>query len=175
MQNITHIQKDRFSWALSVINPNASDRILEVGCGSGILVKQMATLLRKGSIIAVDKSEAMVRAAQKRNHAFCENDVVRFYRQDFASFDFKPHYFDKAIAFNVTAFWQSPEQLLSQIKNCLKPDGRFYLFNQPPYDKTKELALKAEAALRNHSFQIDNVLIEHLAPAPAFCIIANAS
>lgn len=164
--------KDRFSWALSVIRPAKNDYILEIGCGAGLLVERMAPLLPNGQIIAVDRSEVMIKSARKRNKVFIDAGITELHATEYPHIPSENHSFDKIIAFNMSAFWEKPAQILPAIKNHLKPNGSFYLLNQPPFDKTKTLALKAETVLKENNFLVKEVIIEQLDPAPAFCIIA---
>ncbi len=164
---------DRFSWALSVINPSKNNRILEIGCGTGLLVERITPLLPNGHIIAMDRSESMIKSACKRNKLFIDAGIVQLHVAEYPHASFENHSFDKIIAFNVSAFWEKPAQILPAIKNHLKPNGSLYLLNQPPFDKTKALAAKAETALKENNFLVKEVIIESFEPAPAFCIIAT--
>lgn len=164
---------DRFSWALSIVRPGGADQILEVGCGSGLLVQRVAPFLATGCMVAVDRSASMIEAARKRNRLFTEQGKVRLHQEAYTPALFGPHTFDKAIAFNVSAFWQSPEEVLPAVRMHLKAKGRFYLLHQPPFDKTKALAGKAEQALRHHHFAVEEIVVAAFHPAPAFCIVSR--
>ena len=81
--------------------------------------------------------------------------------------------YDKIFAFNVSVFWKDPIQELQIIASHLKPTGAFYLFHQPPYDITKQIAEKAREQLQKSSFTIVQTIFKALPPAAAFCIIAQ--
>jgi protein-L-isoaspartate O-methyltransferase len=49
---------ERFEWAVEVIDPAPSQRLLEIGCGQGVAVSLIAPLLSTGSITAIDRSKA---------------------------------------------------------------------------------------------------------------------
>jgi ubiquinone/menaquinone biosynthesis C-methylase UbiE len=163
--------EDRFEWAASLLNPADTDHILEIGCGTGILVEKLAAVLSKGRILAIDKSVSLTSAAQRRNKRFIESGVVQLLVQDYTASSFHAQQFDKAIAFNVSAFWEKPTLYLPHLKRHLKPNGTFYLFYQPPFDKTQELAQKAAAILTANHFSVEQVHMQTFKPAPAFCII----
>ena len=58
---------DRLVWAAGVVAPQPGERVLEVGCGHGVLVSLLAE--RAGLVLGVDRSPAMVAAAGRRNRA----------------------------------------------------------------------------------------------------------
>jgi len=168
-------KKDRFSWALDIIKPDGLDRILEVGCGAGMLVEKLAASLTEGKVIAMDKSPSMIRAATKRNHHFIEAGKVEFLIQDYTTASLPLYSFDKVVAFNVRAFWQRPTNYLPFLYTQLKQHGTFYLFYQPPVNNTLYLIQQANNVLVKFNYHIENVQIEPLEPAPAFCIIATVN
>src|SRR5689334_16989330 len=49
---------------LDLLAPKAGERILDLGCGDGVLTQQIAEA--GAEVVGVDSSEAMVRAAQQR-------------------------------------------------------------------------------------------------------------
>ena len=93
-QQMRNALKDRFEWAASVLDCNGMEQILEIGCGTGKLVERIAAMLPGGRILAIDKSAAMIHAAQQRNQFFIESGVVQCLIQDFTIEDrcgpFKP-------------------------------------------------------------------------------------
>jgi SAM-dependent methyltransferase len=60
---------DRFVWAVEMLELSPSDRLLEIGCGSGVAVSLICDRLSSGRIVAIDRSPAMIRLASKRNRA----------------------------------------------------------------------------------------------------------
>ena len=132
--------KDRFAWAVTILSPGETDHLLEVGCGAGLLVERVAPLITRGKINAVDRSASMVQLAVKRNDVFVKNGIVEFGKADYDSDLFPNHSFDKLIAFNVSDFWSKPGRTLTAVRKHLKPNGRLYLFHQPPFNKTEAMA-----------------------------------
>jgi hypothetical protein len=42
--------------------------------------------------------------------------------------------FNKIFVFNLNVFWMDPADELREIARLLTPDGRFYIFHQPPFE-----------------------------------------
>src|SRR5208283_338656 len=49
---------------LTLMDLQPSDRVLDVGCGSGWLVRRLAALVPGGSVVGIDVSDEMIRRAQ---------------------------------------------------------------------------------------------------------------
>lgn len=58
---------DRFAWAAGLMSIGPSDTILEIGCGQGAAASFICKSLSDGTIVAIDRSEKMICAAEKRN------------------------------------------------------------------------------------------------------------
>ncbi len=164
---------ERFEWATEVLDIQPGDRILEIGCGAGIAVRLIASRLKKGSITAIDQSAAMIRMATRRNREFSDAKKSIFLTGSFADTKLPYPEYDKIFAFNVSVFWKNPVTELAIIAAHLKKNGHFYLFHQPPFDITKDIAKKAAEQIRKNGFDIVNTLFKNTKPVPSFCIIAN--
>ena len=51
---------------LALMNLQPADRVLDVGCGSGWLVRRLAARVPNGSVMGIDVSDEMIRRAQAR-------------------------------------------------------------------------------------------------------------
>src|SRR5687767_3399498 len=58
---------DRIAWAVETLDVQGDDDLLEIGCGHGVAVDLIAEKLTRGRITAIDRSDKMIAAAQKRN------------------------------------------------------------------------------------------------------------
>lgn len=164
---------ERFTWATGVMKMAADDRILEIGCGAGILVEQMANTITTGRITAIDKSAAMIKMAAKRNSRFVESGKVSFVAREFSEITFIHYSFNKIIAFNVNFFRKEPEQELTIIKKILRPGGLLYVFYQAPFDIDSSAGEPIKEKLVAHSFEIVQTVFKKMKPASALCIVAK--
>ena len=113
----------RLTWAAGVVAPQPGERVLEVGCGHGVLVALLAD--RAGEVLGVDRSPTMVAAAARRNRAAIEAGRVRLQAVPLHDADLGPHAFDVVVSFNVRAL-SDPAQKATWDVVCrvLAPAGR---------------------------------------------------
>ena len=164
---------ERFNWAVKKLALQPTDHVLEIGCGVGILVQQMATQLKQGKITAIDRSPAMISSASKRNYAFTAVKKVEFVTGDFVTVDLKSAGFDKIVAFNVNFFWRDSETEMQKIHQCLKPAGELFIFWQPPFNIDIKAAEPIEKNLEENRFEVVDTILKNMKPTSAICIIAR--
>jgi SAM-dependent methyltransferase len=121
----------RNRWAVSLLDIEPSDRVLEIGFGPGIAIKEIARLAIDGHVCGVDHSDVMVRQASRRNA-----QAVRSGRVDLrlGSVERLPAFdepFDKILAVNVIPFLANPVASLTELRALLAVGGRISIVHQP--------------------------------------------
>jgi len=100
---------------LELLKPQSGERILDLGCGDGVLTEKIAA--SGASVLGVDASEDMVVAAQERGlDARVANG---------ATLDFSPEF--DAVFSNAALHWMKddPDAVIAGVARALKPGGRF--------------------------------------------------
>ncbi len=100
---------------VAAIPLNADDRVLEVGCGPGLLSAQVA---KQGvTITGLDRSPAMVRRARENfpEYTFIEGDALSLPLDDDAM--------DVAFAASVVNIVDAPQKLVSEMARVVRPGG----------------------------------------------------
>jgi trans-aconitate methyltransferase len=100
---------------VNLLNPHAGERILDVGCGDGVLTEKI--IARGAEVTGVDASSDMIAAARKRG---IDARVVDAYHLDFAAeFD--------AVFSNAALHWmkRDPDAVIQGVRRALRPGGRF--------------------------------------------------
>jgi trans-aconitate methyltransferase len=100
---------------LDLLEPRRGERILDLGCGDGVLTEKIAEA--GASVLGVDASPDMVAAARKRG---LDARVMDGLRLDFnAEFD--------AVFSNAALHWMKgdPDAVLTGVARALKPGSRF--------------------------------------------------
>ncbi len=103
------------------------DRALEIGCGTGQLIRETARQLRKGMVSGIDFSPPMVEVALKKNRSHINSGRVEIISGDFDKAEFDENSFDIIFTVNTIYFWQAPEATVSKIYALLKPGGKLVI------------------------------------------------
>lgn len=103
------------------------DRLLEIGCGTGKLIYDIAPKIDHGIIKGIDFSSTMVAIARKRNKNNIANGKVIILHEDFDDLACERESYSKACSVNTLYFWPSPIKTAEKIAEALKPDGRLIL------------------------------------------------
>jgi SAM-dependent methyltransferase len=103
-----------------------SDRVLDVGCGTGQTTRDAARAAAHGSALGVDLSSRMLKYAESR--AGDEGiGNVSFLQADAQIHPFPPESFDVAISRTAAMFFGDPIAAFSNIGQALAPGGRLAL------------------------------------------------
>jgi SAM-dependent methyltransferase len=165
-------------WAVSLLDVQRRDRVLEIGFGPGIAVRAINRLAAEGYVCGVDHSEEMLRQATKRNVA-----AIRTGRVDLrlGSVDCLPVFaepFDKVLAVNAIMFREQMIDRLNALRRVMRGGGRIAIAHQPrgPGATDATAAARGEAiaaALAQAGFSEVRVRTMTLTPAVACAIGMN--
>lgn len=163
----------RLQWAVDVLDVKPSDRILEIGGGRGVAAELVLERLEDGQYTGVDRSAKAIAAAASRTRRHVETGQARYIHAALADAMLDEH-FDKVFAVNVNVFWLAPEKELAVIRTLLAPQGRLYLFYEPPSAGQLERAEEGcRAFLQKGGFSVVDVLYTDLPPNRGLGIIAE--
>lgn len=98
------------------------DRILEIGCGTGIVTLPLASCVKE--VTAIDASAQMLAAAWEKAETEEKNNI-EFQQVSFKKFQAEKESFDAVTAFNVLHYMKDREKALDRIYDMLKPGGIF--------------------------------------------------
>jgi len=100
---------------LDLLKVRPGERVLDLGCGDGVLTEKIAAL--GAHVVGVDSSKDMVEAAMRRG---LDARVADAYHLDFnREFD--------AVFCNAALHWmkEDPDAVIAGVNRALKPNGRF--------------------------------------------------
>ncbi len=139
----------RLSWMAGVVAPVPGERVLEVGCGHGVLVDLLATA--GCDVLAVDRSPTMVAATARRNAAAVAAGRVRVQAASLLDADPGSRPVDAVVCVDVRAFWTPPAPEWDVVARVLAPGGRVvvgFSVMRPGADREIAAAVERLAAPR---------------------------
>lgn len=105
-----------------------TDRVLDIGCGTGKSSRDAARRARRGSVLGVDLSSRMLEEARRR----CELESlanVQFLQVDAQVHPFEPTAHDLVISAFGAMFFNDPVAAFDNIARSLRPGGRLAMLS----------------------------------------------
>ncbi|MFQ3675809.1 MAG: class I SAM-dependent methyltransferase [Endomicrobiia bacterium] len=104
---------------LPLLNIRKNDTVLDVGCGTGILLPYLKKNVGQGGIVfALDFSKKMLNIAKKKYGNIC-----KYVCADASATSFEDNSFDKIICFNVFPHFPNKSKVLKEFFRILKKNG----------------------------------------------------
>ncbi len=131
---------DQYCWIFDHFDLKPASRILELGCGSGMLwLKNLDRIPPGWTITLSDFSPGMLQEAQHNLHGSSGNFTFQII--DAQAISIETSRFDAVIANNMLYHVPDRQRALSEIHRVLKPDGHFYAstFAQPSFSEIRRL------------------------------------
>ena len=110
-------QKEWGSAVIAELCLTGHERILDLGCGDGVLTSQIADLLPHGEVVGIDASQGMIDVAREK-----ERENLIFIQQDIDCLDFEEEF--DLIFSNAALHWiKDHNRLLRNVRRALRDDG----------------------------------------------------
>jgi ubiquinone/menaquinone biosynthesis C-methylase UbiE len=109
---------------LKLMEFQPADRVLDVGCGSGWLVRRLARHLPKGYFIGMDVSDEMVRRAERASATVPNASFLHGTAEEIPS---PPGSFTKIISVESAYYWHDVGRGLSEVFRVLAPGGSAWI------------------------------------------------
>ena len=130
-----------------------TDRVLDVGCGTGQNTRDAALAARSGSALGVDLSAPMLEEARRRADAAGLTNCS-FLQADAQIHPFEPASFDVAICRTAAMFFADRVAALANIGRALRPGGRLVLLTWQPQARNEWIEQIATALAAGRPPQI---------------------
>jgi ubiquinone/menaquinone biosynthesis C-methylase UbiE len=115
---------------LDLLGLAPGERVLDVGCGSGVVTRAIARrVVPGGSVVGTDSSAAFLSVAREHAQAAGIADAIEWRVADCRSLPFPDGGFDAAIAATVLAHVPGAEQALAEMVRVTRPGGRVAVFD----------------------------------------------
>ena len=110
--------------ALKTLNARPSERVLEIGCGTGATSSKLAELVgSRGEVLAVDLSKPMLDKAKASRPEKGAN-VLTYREADAEVYPFAGNHYDAVFSRFGVMFFDDPIAAFRNIRRAIKPKGR---------------------------------------------------
>ncbi len=117
--------------SISVMSLQRDSKVLDVGCGTGFAVLELATRVSEGKAYGIDISHEMIEQAKAKipddlseRVEFCEGSSDKMPYQD--------NFFDFILCTNSFHHYPDPIKALKEMQRVLKPGGQIVIFENAP-------------------------------------------
>lgn len=109
--------------ALSTLNVQTGQHILEIGFGGGDLIDRLLKTRKPLKITAIDMSHTAVAMALNRFRTAIAADRLVVHQATAEAMPFADNTFDAIVTVNTVYFWADILAAFNECKRCLKPGG----------------------------------------------------
>jgi ubiquinone/menaquinone biosynthesis C-methylase UbiE len=109
---------------LALMDLQPADHVLDVGCGSGWLVRRLAARVPGGQVVGIDVSDEMIRHAQVAGSGIPN---VKFLCGTAEQIPADGDSFTKVLSVESAYYWHDPARGLSEILRVLRPGGSAWI------------------------------------------------
>lgn len=120
---MARLNADMEQAAVALVQPCDQERFLVIGFGAGVGMEQLLDAVAPASVLGVDPSRAMVKAARRRLAGHPRGNTVALLQVPAAEIP-PGGSFDAAIAVNCEQFWDPHRDALEAVALALRPGGR---------------------------------------------------
>ncbi len=168
--------RERNAWAVSLLELQPTDHVLEIGFGPGVALTLMSKVVTAGSVVGIDHSEVMFRQATKRNAAAIEQGQVQLLLASVSDLSADHGRYDKCLMVNVFHRWDNAIDVLRRVQWQMNPGGKIVIAFQPNVQNpTDEDALRAGHAMVERlmaaGFSRAHLEIKSLTPVSVACAV----
>ena len=136
----THRVRNR--WTLSLLDLQVADRVLEIGCGPGAAIRDVANRVTGGFVAGIDASEVMVRQAVRRNRRAIQQRRVEVRLASMSAIPYPDDNFDKVFGTNSIQFSRAVSSDLREVGRVLRPGGLAIFSIQPMWQGGTDTAAR---------------------------------
>ncbi|NDJ74676.1 MAG: methyltransferase domain-containing protein [Chloroflexi bacterium] len=174
---MVRLNAERNEWAVSLLDAQPGDYVLEIGFGPGQALQQVAQRVTNGYVAGIDVSELMFQQAKARNAVAIHDGRLDLRLGSVDDLPFESDSFDKVYAVNSLHHWPDQAAGLAEIHRVLKPGGKLLVISQPRWvqseDEIRPMADKLAALLTVAGFHDIQTEFKPLQPVTAIALHAH--
>jgi ubiquinone/menaquinone biosynthesis C-methylase UbiE len=121
-------------------------RLLDVGCGTGSLLKELSESGKELNLYGIDLSPEMIATARVK---LKDEKHIELYEGSAADLPFQSNYFDYVVCMNSLHHHADPKQSLTEMARVLKPGGMMILMDGFVDSTVRKVLSRTARVLRN--------------------------
>lgn len=110
--------------AIEALDVQPTDHVLDIGCGHGRALGELARRAPRGRIAGADPSELMVEIAVQRNRHLVRAKLIDVAHAGVERLPYVDAAFDKILCVHGVYFWRELAPAFAEVARVLKPGGR---------------------------------------------------
>ena len=114
---------------LRLLGVAPGDRVLEVGCGSGAVVRALAQRVAPARVVGVDASAALINVARELAQKEGFGTLTEFQTADCRALPFSDNAFDAVLAVTTLSHVPDVEKAIREMIRVARPGGRLGVFD----------------------------------------------
>jgi ubiquinone/menaquinone biosynthesis C-methylase UbiE len=126
--NVSHSRVN--DWGLKLISIEKHYMILDVGCGGGMTVHELAGIATEGKVYGVDFSEECVAVSRRTNRQLIKMGRVEIQHGSVSGLPFSDNMFDLVTAVDSHYYWPDLVADMQEVLRVLKPGGRLVIIGE---------------------------------------------
>jgi ubiquinone/menaquinone biosynthesis C-methylase UbiE len=172
--------RKQYGAILDNINIEATDTILNIGFGNGYLIRRLSDK-NPQKVFGIDISPDMLNLTKRKNRKKIEQGKIELLLAEAHQITIESSSIDKAYTVNTVYFWKDVQQVFSEIKRILKPNGIFlnvmyleeWLEKLPvtKYGYSKYTAKQIEKLTAESGLKIERII--EVQQGKSICVIAR--
>jgi arsenite methyltransferase len=130
---------------LDLLEPRAGNRVLDVGCGTGVVTRELARRVQPGgTVLGIEPNPDLLRVARE----LADSDNIELQPGDALNLPVESQSFDVVTCITVFEHMPEPERAIPELVRALKPGGRLgvlcgdqesFLLNHPDRAMTRRI------------------------------------
>jgi SAM-dependent methyltransferase len=171
--------RERNRWAVSLLDLEPDDRVLEIGFGPGLALALVAREVTRGMVVGLDHSLLMVTRASARNAQVIEAKRLEILCGGLERLGAFRERFTKVFSVNVAQFFADPVADLCAIRRAMAPGGLLVNVHQPRHrgataGDAVAFGDRLAGAMREAGFLAIDIKRLPLDPVPAMAVRGRA-
>jgi ubiquinone/menaquinone biosynthesis C-methylase UbiE len=109
---------------LALMDFRPSDRVLDLGCGTGWASRRMARMVPQGEVVGIDVADEMLRRAEQASSDFKN---VRYVWGSAEQIPGPENAFDKVLSVESFYYYANQGKALDELRRVMAPGGRLFI------------------------------------------------